>query len=46
VFIVVLGVNFDAGTFSDNFFVSDDLGSMTEQVKNTMLITTFVCWGS
>ncbi|SKB04011.1 basic amino acid/polyamine antiporter [Aeromicrobium choanae] len=45
VFIVVLGVNFDAGTFRDNFFAYDDLGSMSEQVKNTMLITTFVFIG-
>lgn len=45
VFIVVLGANFDAGTFGDNFFAYDDLGSMSEQVRNTMLITTFVFIG-
>lgn len=45
VFIVVLGVSFDATTFGDNFFAYDDLGSMTEQVKNTMLVTTFVFIG-
>lgn len=45
VFIVVLGFQFDAGTFSDNFFAYDDLGTMTEQVKNTMLVTTFVFIG-
>lgn len=45
VFIVVLGLSFDAGTFSDNFFAYDDLGTMTEQVKSTMLVTTFVFIG-
>lgn len=45
VFIVVLGLSFDAGTFSENFFAYGDLGSMTEQVKNTMLVTTFVFIG-
>ena len=44
-FIVVLFVSFDAGVFADNFFGYDDLGSMTEQVKNTMIITTFVFLG-
>jgi arginine:ornithine antiporter/lysine permease len=45
VFIVVLFFAFDAGTFSDNFFAYDSLGTMTEQVKNTMVITTFVFLG-
>lgn len=45
VFIVVLGFHFDAGIFADNFFAYDDLGTMTEQVKNTMIITTFVFIG-
>src|SRR5689334_3207212 len=47
VFIVVLFVNFDAGVFSDNWTASgyDDLGSINEQVRNTMLITTFVFIG-
>ena len=44
VFIVVLLVNFDAGVFGDNFFAYD-LGTMTEQVKSTMIITTFVFLG-
>lgn len=44
VFIVVLAFNFDADTFGDNFFAYD-LGSMTEQVKSTMIITTFVFLG-
>jgi len=45
VFIVVVGLSFDAGTFADNFFAYDDLGTMTEQVKSTMIITTFVFIG-
>jgi len=44
-FIVVLLFAFDAGVFADNFFAYDDLGTMTEQVKNTMIITTFVFLG-
>jgi arginine:ornithine antiporter/lysine permease len=47
VFIVVLFVNFDAGVFSDNWtaYGYGDLGSLDEQVRNTMLITTFVFIG-
>ncbi len=47
VFIVVLFVNFDAGVFSDNWLATGygDLGSLNEQVRNTMLITTFVFIG-
>lgn len=45
VFIVVMGLHFDAGTFGDNFFAYDHLGSLAEQVKNTMIITTFVFLG-
>ena len=47
VFIVVLFVNFDAGVFSDNWtaYGYGDLGSLNEQVRNTMLITTFVFIG-
>jgi len=47
VFIVVLFVNFDAGVFSDNWTASGygDLGNLNEQVRNTMLITTFVFIG-
>lgn len=47
VFIVVLFVNFDAGVFSDNWtaYGYGDLGDLNEQVRNTMLITTFVFIG-
>jgi arginine:ornithine antiporter/lysine permease len=47
VFIVVLFVSFDAGVFSDNWtaYGYGDLGSLNEQVRNTMLITTFVFLG-
>ena len=47
VFIVVLLVNFDAGVFSDNWtaYGYGDLGSLDEQIRNTMLITTFVFIG-
>ena len=47
VFIVVMFVNFDAGVFSDNWtaYGYGDLGNLNEQVRNTMLITTFVFIG-
>jgi arginine:ornithine antiporter/lysine permease len=47
VFIVVMFVNFDAGVFADNWTASSygDLGNLNEQVRNTMLITTFVFIG-
>ncbi|HEX5087136.1 MAG TPA: basic amino acid/polyamine antiporter [Nocardioides sp.] len=47
VFIVVLFFYFDAGVFSDNWtaYGYGDLGSLNEQVRNTMLITTFVFIG-
>jgi arginine:ornithine antiporter/lysine permease len=47
VFIVVLFVNFDAGVFSDNWtaYGYGDLGNLNEQVRNTMIITTFVFIG-
>jgi arginine:ornithine antiporter / lysine permease len=47
VFVVVLFVAFDAGVFSDNWIATGygDLGSLSEQVRNTMLITTFVFIG-
>ncbi|MDF1606369.1 basic amino acid/polyamine antiporter [Nocardioides sp. YIM 152315] len=47
VFIVVLFVNFDAGVFSDNWtaYGYGDLGDLNEQIRNTMLITTFVFIG-
>src|SRR3954467_11227298 len=47
VFIVVLFVNFDAGVFADNWTATGygDLGDLNEQIRNTMLITTFVFIG-
>src|SRR4051794_21937743 len=47
VFIVVLFFAFDAGVFADNWIATGygDLGSLSEQVRNTMLITTFVFIG-
>jgi arginine:ornithine antiporter/lysine permease len=47
VFIIVLAVNFDAGVFADNWTATGygDLGNLDEQVRNTMLITTFVFIG-
>ena len=47
VFIVVLFVYFDAGVFADNWtaYGYGDLGSLDEQIRNTMLITTFVFIG-
>lgn len=46
VFIVVLFVFFDAGVFADNWTAYGyGLGNMDEQVRNTMLITTFVFLG-
>lgn len=47
VFIIVLLVNFKAGVFKDNWLASTygDLGNLNEQVRNTMLITTFVFIG-
>ena len=47
VFIVVLLVNLDAGVFADNWtaYGYGDLGSLDEQVRNTMIITTFVFIG-
>ncbi len=47
VFIVVLLVAFDAGVFADNWtaYGYGELGSLNEQVRNTMIITTFVFIG-
>jgi arginine:ornithine antiporter/lysine permease len=47
VFIVVLFVNLDADVFSDNWtaYGYGDLGGLDEQIRNTMLITTFVFIG-
>ncbi|MDH2413896.1 basic amino acid/polyamine antiporter [Nocardioides sp. CER19] len=47
VFIVVLLFSFDAGVFSDNWTATGygELGNLNEQVRNTMLITTFVFIG-
>lgn len=46
-FIVVLFFYFDAGVFADNWTAYEygDLGGLDEQVRNTMLITTFVFLG-
>ncbi|WP_244246983.1 basic amino acid/polyamine antiporter [Nocardioides euryhalodurans] len=47
VFVVLTLVAFDAGTFADNFWggESADLGSIFDQVTDTMLVTTFVFLG-
>jgi arginine:ornithine antiporter/lysine permease len=47
VFIVVLFISFDAGVFADNWVATGygDLGGLDEQIRNTMLITTFVFIG-
>ena len=47
VFIVVMFLYFDAGVFADNWtaYGYGDLGNLNEQVRNTMLITTFVFIG-
>lgn len=47
VFIVVMLISFDAKIFTDNWTASGygDLGGLNEQVRNTMLITTFVFIG-
>lgn len=47
VFIVVLFLNFNAGIFADNWTASayGDLGGLGDQVRNTMIITTFVFLG-
>lgn len=47
VFIVVLFISFDAGVFSENWLATGygDLGSLNEQIRNTMIITTFVFLG-
>jgi arginine:ornithine antiporter/lysine permease len=47
VFIVVLLVSIDTGVFADNWTASGygELGGLGEQVRNTMLITTFVFLG-
>ncbi|TIC87600.1 amino acid permease [Nocardioides sp. GY 10113] len=47
VFVVVLLASFDAGVFADNWTASGfgDLGGLDEQVRDTMIITTFVFVG-
>lgn len=47
VFIIVLFINFDAQVFADNWMATGygDLGGLNEQVRNTMIITTFVFLG-
>lgn len=46
-FVVIAAVGFEAGTFADNFWGSDarSFRSVFEQVKQTMLVTTFVFLG-
>jgi len=46
-FIVVVGLAFDAGVFADNFWGGDShtAGSLFDQVTDTMLVTTFVFLG-
>ncbi|UYM05002.1 basic amino acid/polyamine antiporter [Solicola gregarius] len=47
VFIVVLFFALDTGVFADNWtaYGYGDLGNLNEQVRNTMIITTFVFLG-
>jgi len=46
VFIIVLLYSLDTGVFSKNWLASDyGLGNLNDQVRNTMLITTFVFVG-
>ncbi|MGN0064623.1 MAG: basic amino acid/polyamine antiporter [Nocardioides sp.] len=47
VFIVVLFAAFDSGIFADNWtaYGYGDLGGLNEQVRNTMIVTTFVFLG-
>jgi arginine:ornithine antiporter/lysine permease len=47
VFIVVLFISLDAGVFADNWtaYGYGDLGNIGDQVRNTMIITTFVFLG-
>ncbi len=47
VFVVIVAVAFDAGVFADNFWGGDDhsIGSIFDQVTDTMLVTTFVFLG-
>src|SRR5699024_2424316 len=47
VFIIVLLVAFDAGVFAENWLAYGygELGNLSDQVRNTMLITTFVFIG-
>ncbi|MDQ2624454.1 MAG: basic amino acid/polyamine antiporter [Actinomycetota bacterium] len=44
-FVVVLAVSADAGILAGNVFAYDDLGGLGEQIRNTMIITTFVFIG-
>jgi arginine:ornithine antiporter / lysine permease len=46
-FIVIVAVAFEAGTFADNFWGGDErsVGAVFDQVKQTMLVTTFVFLG-
>ena len=46
-FIVVLLISIDAGVFADNWtaYGYGDLGNLNEQIRNTMIVTTFVFLG-
>lgn len=46
-FIVILFISFDAGIFADNWtaYGYGDLGGLDEQIRNTMVVTTFVFLG-
>jgi arginine:ornithine antiporter/lysine permease len=47
VFIVVVGLSFEAGLFRDNFWAGENpsLSTLYHQVSDTMIITTFVFLG-
>lgn len=47
VFVVIVAVAFEAGTFADNFWGGEarTVGSLFDQVTDTMLVTTFVFLG-
>ena len=46
-FVVIVLLAFEAGTFADNFWGGEPhtIGSLYDQVKDTMLVTTFVFLG-
>src|SRR5690606_5434667 len=44
-FVVILVISADAGILRANLFDYEDLGGLGEQVRNTMIVTTFVFIG-